>query len=235
MKKFILSFLLFSFSLVSYAQREIVPVNWEEIKKVVAESPDSVKTLVTRTIQKDTTLSIHEFILAFYGQSIISKGKESELVFDCLGLFSRGDYKEALLKAREALAINPLSIKALEVAGMSILILIKSGDPSYSADEANDYYVRESALLYTISRTGDGSKEHPFYVTSLPDEYVFMTSGLGVKKIIGQACQASCDSRYDIFTLGEKSKNYSKKEVWFDVSRHFEYLLERFVESEKKK
>ena len=189
-------------------------MNWEEIKKVVAESPDSVKTLVTRTIQKDTTLSIHEFILAFYGQSIISKGKESELVFDCLGLFSRGDYKEALLKAREALAINPLSIKALEVAGMSILILIKSGDPSYSADEANDYYVRESALLYTISRTGDGS------------------SGLGVKKIIGQF---SCDSRYDIFTLGEKSKNYSKKEVWFDVSRHFEYLLERFVESEKNK
>lgn len=230
MKKFILSFLLFSFSLVSYAQREIVPVNWEEIKKVVAESPDSVKTLVTRTIQKDTTLSIHEFILAFYGQSIISKGKESELVFDCLGLFSGGDYKEALLKAREALAINPLSIKALEVAGMSILILIKSGDPSYSADEANDYYVRESALLYTISRTGDGSKEHPFYVTSLPDEYVFMTSGLGVKKIIGQS---SYDFRYDIFTLGKKSKNYSKKEVWFDVSRHFEYLHERFVESEK--
>ena len=81
MKKNIALILLLVLSLHVLAQNKnhIIRVDWKAIEKTVKTRPDSVKALVARFVQPqmDTTLTLPECILAYYGQSYISKGNET--------------------------------------------------------------------------------------------------------------------------------------------------------------
>ena len=66
--------------------------------------------------------------------------------------------------------------------------------------------------------TGDGSKEHPFSVTSVGDEYNLLQFFFGIFKVNGQSVVGTCDR----LVLGETNKNYSSPDIYFDVKRVFE-------------
>jgi len=214
--------------LASFGQREIIPMDWDIVKDIVRKDPDSVRGLVNRLSAPtlDTTLTYSERILAFYGQSLLSDGREASLVDDMIELYSKDDYANALIKAREALAINPLNLKALTRAGRSIASLIKSGDTSYSKDEARQYFNRAMRIYNTIAMTGYGDENHPFCVTSIADEYEFMRNYLELYKYESQALVGN----YDVFTLSETSKYYSAKTIYFDASRPLEMLAKALGE-----
>ena len=201
-------------------------MDWSAIKEIVKEDPDEVKDLVVRLSapQLDTTLTYEDRIIAFYGQSLLSNDREAALVVEVSKLFSKADYKNALVKAREALAINPLNIRALERAGMCIAELIESGDTSYSKDEAKQFFSRAMRLYNTIAMTGLGNEEYPFCVTSVDDEYEFMRNYLELYEYEEQALVGICD----VFTLKETSKYYSEKKIYFDATRPLEMLSKSF-------
>ena len=201
-------------------------MDWSAIKEIVKEDPDEVKDLVVRLSapQLDTTLTYEDRIIAFYGQSLLSDGREAALVVEVSKLFSKTDYQNALVKAREALAINPLNIRALERAGMCIAELIESGDTSYSKDEAKQFFSRAMRLYNTIAMTGLGNEEYPFCVTSVDDEYEFMRNYLELYEYEEQALVGICD----VFTLKETSEYYSEKKIYFDATRPLEMLSKSF-------
>lgn len=226
MRKIIILISLLLSCVAAFAQRDIIAMDWSVIKEIVKEDPDEVKDLVVRLSapQLDTTLTYEERIIAFYGQSLLSDGREAALVVEVSKLFSKADYKNALVKAREALAINPLNIRALERAGMCIAELIESGDTSYSKDEAKQFFSRAMRLYNTIAMTGLGNEEYPFCVTSVDDEYEFMRNYLELYEYEEQALVGICD----VFTLKETSEYYSETKIYFDATRPLEMLSKSF-------
>ena len=126
----------------------------------------------------------------------------------------------ALAKAKEALAINPLNIQALDRAGRSIDELIDAGDKSYTKDDGKQFFNRAMRLFNTIAKTGLGNKEYPFCVTSVADEYEFMHNYLELYDFENQALVGHCD----VFTLAKTSQYYSDKKLYFDATRPLEML-----------
>lgn len=226
MKKFFLVLAVLFSSLSAFAQREIITVDWDTIKKIVKESPDGVRDLVRRLSAPtlDTTLTYNDRVVAFYGQSLLSNGREELQVGDMSRLFAKKDFANALAKAKEALEINPLNLQALDRAGTCIALLRESGDESYSVDEAKQYFSRAMRIYNTIAMTGLGDAEYPFCVTTVADEYEFMRNYLELYEIEGQALVGYCD----VFTLGEASEYYSDKKIYFDATRPLEKLNSLF-------
>lgn len=222
MKRLLLSAAVLFSCLAAFGQREIITVDWDVVKGIVAENPDEVRELVKRLSAPtlDATLTYEDRIIAFYGQSLLSNGKERGLVDDAAKLFSQGDYVNALAKAKEALAINPLNIRALDRAGNSIYELIDAGDTSYTKDDGKQFFNRAMRLFNTIAKTGLGNKEYPFCVTSVADEYEFMHNYLELYDFENQALVGHCD----VFTLAKTSQYYSDKKLYFDATRPLEML-----------
>ena len=222
MKRLLLSAAVLFSCLAAFGQREIITVDWDVVKGIVSEKPDEVKELVRRLSAPtlDASLTYEDRIIAFYGQSLLSNGSERALVDDAAKLFSQGDYVNALAKAKEALAINPLNIRALDRAGNSIYELIDAGDTSYTKDDGKQFFNRAMRLFNTIAMTGLGNKEYPFCVTSVADEYEFMHNYLELYEFEKQTLVGHCD----VFTLNETSEYYSDKELYFDATRPLEML-----------
>ena len=197
-------------------------MDWDVVKDIVKEAPDDVKQLVSRLSAPtiDTTLTYNDRIIAFYGQSLISNGSEDALVDEVRRLFSDKKYADALVKAREALAINPLNLVALDRAGTSIALMIESGDTSYSKDEAKQFLQQAMRIYNTVAMTGLGNEEYPFCVTTVSDEYEFMRNYLELYEYESQALVGVCD----VFTLKETSEYYSDKKIYFDATRPLEML-----------
>ena len=207
--------------------REIIHVDWKELKAIVKDNPDMVRGLVARLCapESDVTLTYEERITAFYGQSLLSEGAEKSLVSAVSQLFSQKDYADALVKAKEALVINPLNLRALDKAGMCIVRLIESGDASYTKDDAKRYFNIAMRIYNTIAMTGLGNEAYPFCVTSVADEYEFMRNYLEIYEIEEQVLIGVCD----VFTLAETSKYYSDTKIYFDATRPLELLSEAFL------
>ena len=228
MKRLLLSAAVLFSCLVAFGQREIIKVDWDVIRGIVAEKPDEVRELVKRLSAPtlDATLTYEERIIAFYGQSLLSKGKEWALTDDVMQLFSQGKYEKALAKANEVLAINPLNIRVLDRAGRCVYKLIEAGNTSYTKEDGSLFFNRAMRLFNTIAMTGYGTEEYPFCVTSVDDEYEFMYRYLELYEIDKQSLVGHCD----VFTLKETSRYFSDKELYFDATRPLEMLSELFGE-----
>ena len=224
MKKLLLSVAVLFSCLAAFGQRDIITMDWDVVKGIIKDNPNKVKELVERLSAPtlDTTLTYQDRIIAFYGQSLLSNGKEKTLVDDASKLYSKEDYVNALAKAKDALAINPLNIRALDRAGSSIIGLIAAGDATYTKKDAKQYFNRAMRLFNTIAMTGDGSKNYPFCVTSVSDEYDFMNNFLELYEFESQSLVGNCD----VFILSETSKYYSNKELYFDATRPLEMLTQ---------
>lgn len=207
-------------------QREVIPVDWKEIKAIVKENPDAVRELVSKLCapKLDATITYKDRIIAFYGQSLLSNGVEQSLADEASKLLSQRRYADALAKAEEALTINPLNLVALDRAGTAMHMLIETGDTSFTRNDVIRYFDVAMRIYDTIAITGLGNEEYPFCVTSVADEYEFMRNYLEIYQIEQQALIGVCD----VFTLSQTSEYYSDKELYFDATRPLERLEEVF-------
>ncbi|MGM9802674.1 MAG: DUF4919 domain-containing protein [Muribaculaceae bacterium] len=211
-------------------ERQLFPINWEIIEKTVTENPDSVKKLALRMTDtsKKIDLTWDERRLAVYGQSILTENKDDALVVDANKAFSEGKYSEAITLAHKVLDVNPLNLKALNVVEYSIWKLMEAGDTiTYTKAQAMEYSLRAFRIYNTIATTGDGSMQHPFYVTCVSDEYLFMRFYLNLWKYKGQKLVGMCD----VFTLAEASEYYDSETIVFDTSRSLMLLMKAFKET----
>lgn len=226
MKKLIVLFACL-LSLTSYVEaRDLFPVNWQEIERITTEEPEMVKSLIVRLSADtlDTTLTWEERRLAVYGQSILTENKESSLLDKARSAYNAEDWKAAIERSKEVLSINPLNVLALNICKNSIAELVELGDTAYTMAEGQIYHNREQRIYNTIATTGDGSKEYPFFVTCVPEEYCFMRHYLDLWEWSGQQLVGLCD----VFTLTEESKYYADETIYFDTSRSLMITQKQF-------
>jgi hypothetical protein len=215
-------------TLLAQEEREMIPVDWKEVKKVAEQDPQRIKNLVERMSAEklDTTMTWQERILAFYGQSYIAPISDISEGMDLDKLMNEKKYEECLSSSKEVLKKNPLCIKALQLASYSIVYMLRDSTHHYdvSKEEGQIYYNRMFRIFNTMAKTGDGTKERPFYVTSVSDEYMFMRYYLDLWNISKQTLSDNCD----VIELKETSKYYSNKEIYFEITRVLESYEQLF-------
>lgn len=221
----LLAFIFFLFicgPLHAQDERVIIPVDWEEMQKVADNDPQRIKDLVSRLSANeiDTMMTWNERKLAYFGQSYITPMTELVEGRDLDKLFNEKKYEECLKGAKKLLKKNPVSLKALSNAAFSIASMVKDSANyvNVSIDEGQAYYNRMMMILNTIATTGDGTKENPFYVTAVSDEYLFLHYYLDIWKIESQALVGHCD----LLELKKKSDYYDRPQIYFEITRVLE-------------
>lgn len=224
----LITILLLPVTLSAQKEREIIPVNWKEIKEVAAKEPQRIKNLVLRLSADtpDTTLTPNERILAYYGQSYLTPDTEMEEGRKLDDLMNHGKYEECLAEAKELLKKNPVSLKALSNATFSVVGILKGTEnpDENRRKEGQVYFKRMDAIFRTIASTGDGSEKCPFSVNAVSDEYLFMRYHLNLWQIETQVLKGKCD----VFDLNQKSEYYTSPQIYFDITRVLEIESDLF-------
>lgn len=219
--------LLCVMTVLSAQERELMPVDWTKVRHEVENRPDYVKGLVQRLAADtlDKSLSPADRILAFYGQSFLTNDKEEPMRSTLYQQQNEGLLEECVATAKEMLAINPLNLDALITAGEVLYNMAEDSTGRYrvTVDEARPYLNRAMRLMNTIALTGDGSADHPFYVTKVSDEYCFMRYYLDLWKYDSQYATSCCD----VFELNEVSEYYIRPTISFEITRVYELERER--------
>lgn len=216
----------------THAQKEsdFTPVDWKEIKKVAENAPQQINDLVARMASSeiDTTMTLNERTLAYYGQSYLTPTTEMSEGMTLDKLLKEGKYEECLSGAKELLQKNPVSLKALSNALYAMMYMLQdsTNHQGVSRDEARTYYYRMHRILNTIAATGDGTEERPFYVTAVSDEYLFIRHHLEIGKTKGQYLTG----HFDVIELEETSEYYTRPKIYFDITRALEIEKEMFLQ-----
>lgn len=212
-------------SLVATAQQRKLHIpDWNNVEHIAATKPDSINRLVARLSQQkiDTTMTYDERVLAYCGMSYLAPGApRNTQITDAL---KKEDYKTASSLADSLLVRNPIHLQALWVKTVCCSQLSKqvTGEEAVGLlAKGQIYYNVMFRVLNTIASTGDGSREHPFYVTSVRDEYLFLREYLEIYEVTGQSIVQG-PPVCDMLQLGKTSKYYDKKDIYFEISRILE-------------
>ena len=207
-------------------------VNWNKIKAEVNVNPQHVQQLVDILINvdADTTLTAEDKILAVYGRTYLNNGRDMFMELDMSTARNEGKFDVAATLADKVLASNPLNTNAI-VSKIYHFRKLSTTEPDKSwmlSDSLKVYSVRLSRILDTIFITGDGSKEHPFSVTTVGDEYNFLYFFLGLLEVNSQMLIDKCDR----LVLGKTNDVYSSPEIYFDITRVLEIEREAVFKNE---
>ena len=220
-RKFLLVVVFIGVAIAAQAQndREIIPVDWKGIEKLAKKNPEKIKEQVARLSaeQLDTAMTWEERIVAYYGQSYFTPFTDHNEGRDLDKLYRDSKYEECLAASKKLLEKNPVSMKALFNAAMAISQMLNDSTRHYDVTlkEGQVYYNRLSRIFNTIATTGYGTKEHPFFVTAVSDEYLFMRYYLEIWEIKSQFLEGCCDG----FELGEMSEYYTRPDIYFEITR----------------
>ena len=231
-KLFAFMLLLLSLAVSAQTDKTFMSVNWDKIKAEVNANPQHVQQLVDILINvdADTTLTAEDKILAVYGRTYLNKGRDLLMEFDMSKARNEGKFDKAAAIADKVLASNPLNTNAI-VSKIYHFRKLSTTEPDKSwmlSDSLKVYSVRLSRILDTIFMTGDGSKEHPFSVTTVGDEYNFLYFFLGLLEVNSQMLIDKCDR----LVLGKTNDVYSSPEIYFDITRVLEIEREAVFKNE---
>ena len=231
-KLFAFVLLLLSLAVSAQTDKTFMSVNWDKIKAEVNANPQHVQQLVDILINvdADTTLTAEDKILAVYGRTYLNNGRDLLMEFDMSKARNEGKFDKAAAIADKVLASNPLNTNAI-VSKIYHFRKLSTTEPDKSwmlSDSLKVYSVRLSRILDTIFMTGDGSKEHPFSVTTVGDEYNFLYFFLGLLEVNSQMLIDKCDR----LVLGKTNDVYSSPEIYFDITRVLEIEREAVFKNE---
>ncbi len=231
-KLFAFMLLLLPLAVSAQTDKTFMSVNWDKIKAEVNANPQHVQKLVDILINvdADTTLTAEDKILAVYGRTYLNNGRDMFMEFDMSKARNEGKFDVAATLADKVLASNPLNTNAI-VSKIYHFRKLSTTEPDKSwmlSDSLKVYSVRLSRILDTIFMTGDGSKEHPFSVTTVGDEYNFLYFFLGLLEVNSQMLIDKCDR----LVLGKTNDVYSSPEIYFDITRVLEIEREAVFKNE---
>ena len=231
-KLFAFMLLLLPLAVSAQTDKTFMSVNWDKIKAEVNANPQHIQQLVDILINvdADTTLTAEDKILAVYGRTYLNNGRDLLMEFDMSTARNEGKFDKAAAIADKVLASNPLNTNAI-VSKIYHFRKLSTTEPDKSwmlSDSLKVYSVRLSRILDTIFMTGDGSKEHPFSVTTVGDEYNFLYFFLGLLEVNSQMLIDKCDR----LVLGKTNDVYSSPEIYFDITRVLEIEREAVFKNE---
>lgn len=207
------------------AEYETYSITWSEIKALVDNHPDSIRTLMNRVAQGDTTMRTEEILVAYMGNSYfgVSPFGESREARDAL---NEDNIDLAMELIEQAINRNPLSLSNNHY--YIVCYFAKNQQINDDAVDADIILaaVRFNMLLSAIYYSGDGSQRFPFKVTCVDDEYTFMRAGLDLPHPTNQSLT---NDGHDMFKLpSHTSTLYSGQEIHFDATRILQLEQEMF-------
>ena len=207
------------------AEYETYSITWSEIKALVDNHPDSIKTLMNRVAQGDTTMRTEEILVAYMGNSYfgVSPFGESR---EARSALNEDEIDQAMELMEEAIHRNPLSLSNNH--DYIVCYFAKNQQINDDAVDADIILaaVRFNMLLSAIYYSGDGSQRFPFKVTCVDDEYTFMRAGLDLPHPTNQSLT---NDGHDMFKLpSHTSTLYSGQEIHFDATRILQLEQEMF-------
>lgn len=209
-KQYFLVFALSFFGL-AYSQGE-VSVNFVEVKSKIesSDSETSYSKLLSRFNEFDSSLSLQDYSLVYYGFSFQDKYLNSTVdEFQLENILKTRDYEKLLSECFKVLEQNPVSLSANEKA---VLAMRKLHRPQ---TDWLKYQKRYKKLLEAVAKSGDGKSAKTAIKVIYPaDQRIILKNYFGIVEIHGQSLVDDCDK-----VLIEPNEKYKSKEIYFDISR----------------
>ena len=204
------------------AEYETYRITWSEIRALVENNPDSIKSLIDRTALGDTTLRTKELLVAYMGKSFFGASPFSESR-DARSALNEEKIDSAMVLIEQAIKRNPLSLSN----NYYYVVCALTQNPQISDYQAIQQdenlklaVTRFNQLLKAIYYSGNGSQEYPYKVTCVDDEYTFMSQGLDLPRPTNQSLTKV---GHDMFKLPAHSSTlYTGQEIHFDATRILE-------------
>ncbi len=224
--KFLILFLFLFYVCSNLSAQHISKIDFDQIKKTTTDSFSRhyYPLLIQRFLRFDTTLTVDDFPLIYYGY-VFTKDYNpyhtgaNEDKF--LKLFKQKKYGEAIPLGKEVLNENPVNIKVLYCM---LVCFDRQGDRPSARNYANLYF----PLLNVIYNSGDGkSIETAYVVTTVADEYEL----LGDLNLSSNEQALVGDT--DVLTIDQEGQNMGSakekvKTLYFNVSKPLNNLAEMF-------
>lgn len=185
-------------------------VNVDSIKSFVTENNDVYKALLDRYISGDTTLTVDDCAIIYYGYSFnpIYEG-EYVSTTEANSYFRAGKYDKARPVFEKSLSYNPVSLENI----------YKTMVCAYFANDMSKYEVlnlRFQQLVMVILLTGDGtSADSGFWVIDVGDEYQILYNVLKIGKVNSQALVSGKNGMCDEMNVTFEGKDVN---IYFNVS-----------------
>lgn len=159
-----------AFALIAQKNSFNVP-DFKKINKAITKpgSPTYYPSLLNRLNQNDTSLSLRDYHLLYYGYIIQQDSKPAgsseypKILQDLLKkeMLEKSDYETIVSQASALLSTSPFEIEILD-------IYIQACRLTGNQELAGKLEIRFGRLIETIFSSGDGlSKQTPFYVISV--------------------------------------------------------------------
>ena len=212
----------FAMHAIDEAEYETYRITWSEIRALVENNPDSIKSLIDRAVLGDTTLRTKELLVAYMGKSFFGASPFSESR-DARSALNEDNIDSAMVLIEQAIKRNPLSLSN----NYYYVVCALTQNPQISDYQAIQQdenlklaVTRFNQLLKAIYYSGNGSQEYPYKVTCVDDEYTFMSQGLDLPRPTNQSLTKD---GHDMFKLPAHSSTlYTGQEIHFDATRILE-------------
>lgn len=199
---------------VSFGQTKSIDFN--EIKSIV--NNNSYEKLFDRFIANDTTLSLDDYIIIYYGQAYSENYKPSAR-HDSVRVLNTYlnnsidsiDFHKVLSYTNQILNDFPFNIEQIYITGIAY-------DKLGIKDSSAIWFYKYDKLIRTIMTSGDGkTPKTAFVVTKITDEYSILNA-LGLQ-FTGQALINKKKKSYDLMNVAKNE--YGIDKLYFDINFFF--------------
>lgn len=196
--------ILIAFGVTSNAQKMAkltVPV--DTLKARAAADGERYNTLLTRFIAADTTLTVEEAALVYYGYYDAPIDRKAPSItdrFNALDSVRAGKYEAAYTMLAKLIENNP-------VAAQDIYKAYLCAKSTGRTEEAKCLLHKSLLLARVIMASGDGKTlGTALCVNEISDEYFFLYDIVKAPRIKGQRLEIHDGHKYDILTIEVNGK-----------------------------
>lgn len=203
-------------------------VDFDELKKFVANHGEDYKALLARFVDGDDTLTLDELKTVYYGSPFAGCKMDREVLSLADYHMRYKDYKMAYYLYVDALAKNPVSTMLLKKAYNCTYL------GAFDKAEGQKLLAKRNMMSRAIESTGDGaSAQTAMQVVATEDEYQYLYNTVHVKDVMSQSVAASKeDAVVDdmaVAVLGEKDARH----YFFECYGETEVDMKDFFERKK--
>jgi hypothetical protein len=206
---------LYSFLFLLFLSLEgFCQINYSVIEKKITDSQSDAyyPTLLQRFLDSDSTLTIEDFQLLYYG-AVFHKNYDNNKIMDAerqirLANYA-GEFLEAYNTADSLLQEYPMSVQAYFEKAYACFNLKRFEEEAYNSK-------RYKVLIRTILSSGDGKTFESAYYANTPNDEYETLKYLRVESKEEAELEYNGNS-YDLFTL--KPNKSKLKHLYFNISK----------------
>lgn len=190
LKRLVLCTMVALAAITATAQNK-VSIDIKAVERTVRENPDKYTALLNRFVAGDSTLTVGETAIVYYGYPFTDRYNPDEHFDKARDAYRRKDYPVASYLSSEALLKNPVSLD------MTVIGLMAATHSDVERIQARipALQIRFDKLATLILSSGMGTdSDSPFKVISADDTERIVRNVLGAKEIIGHAKVGDIDA-----------------------------------------